>query len=89
MDENKDFTWPEEYSAIFNTDSQPEEPAEEQKAEAAEALSGETQPEPAEEYAYSDVFFTEYEQIRGHLQERMAALRDAGVPIEFSCSEAC
>ena len=49
MDENKDFTWPEEYSAIFNTDSQPEEPAEEQKAEAAEALSGETQPEPAEE----------------------------------------
>ena len=51
MDENKDFTWPEEYSAIFNTDSQPEEPAEEQKAEAAEALSGETQPEPAEEAA--------------------------------------
>ena len=49
MDENKDFTWPEEYSAIFNTDSQPEEPAEEQKAEAAEALSGETQPEPTEE----------------------------------------
>ena len=49
MDENKDFTWPEEYSAIFNTDSQPEEPAEEQKAEAAEAPSGEIQPEPAEE----------------------------------------
>ena len=51
MDENKDFTWPEENSAIFNTDSQPEEPAEEQKAEAAKALSGETQPEPAEEAA--------------------------------------
>ena len=51
MDENKDFTWPEEYSAIFNTDSQPEEPAEEQKAEAAEPVSGETQPEPAEEAA--------------------------------------
>ena len=51
MDENKDFTWPEEYSAIFNTDSQPEEPAEEPKAEAAEALSGEIQPEPAEEAA--------------------------------------
>ena len=51
MDENKDFTWPEEYSAIFNTDSQPEEPAEEQKAEAAEAPSGEIQPEPAEEAA--------------------------------------
>ena len=51
MDENKDFTWPEEYSAIFNTDAQPEEPAEEQKAEAAEAPSEETQPEPAEEAA--------------------------------------
>ena len=51
MDENKDFTWPEEYSAIFNTDSQPEEPAEEQKTEAAEAPSGEIQPEPAEEAA--------------------------------------
>ena len=51
MDENKDFTWPEENSAIFNTDSQPEEPAEEQKAEAAEAPSGEIQPEPAEEAA--------------------------------------
>ena len=44
MDENKDFTWPEENSAIFNTDAQPE-------AEAAEALSGEIQPEPAEEAA--------------------------------------
>ena len=51
MDENKDFTWPEENSAIFNTDAQPEEPAEEPKAEAAEALSGEIQPEPAEEAA--------------------------------------
>ena len=51
MDENKDFTWPEENSAIFNTDAQPEEPAEEPKAEAAEALSEEIQPEPAEEAA--------------------------------------
>jgi serine protease Do len=49
MDENKDFTWPEENSAIFNTDAQPEEPAEEPKEEAAEAPSEETQPEPAEE----------------------------------------
>ena len=45
-------------------------------------LKAVTQPEPAEEYAYSDVFFTEYEQIRGHLQERMAALREAGIAVE-------
>ena len=32
MDENKDFTWPEEYSDIFNTEPQQEAPAEEMKA---------------------------------------------------------
>ena len=51
MNENKDFTWPEEYSAIFNTDSQPEEPVEEPKAEAAEEILEEKKPETAEEAA--------------------------------------
>ena len=39
MNENKDFTWPEECSGIFNTESQPENSGEEQTeaAEAAEA----------------------------------------------------
>ena len=51
MDENKDFTWPEEYSAIINKDSQPEEPAEEPKAEAVAEITEETQQETVEEAA--------------------------------------
>ena len=41
MDENKDFTWPEESSGIFNTESQPENPLQEQE-ENAPAETGET-----------------------------------------------
>ena len=32
------------------------------------------QPEPAESYAYSDVFFEEYDQVRSHLQQLTAGL---------------
>ena len=62
MDENKEFTWPEEHSGIFNTEPQPEEPAEEQprtvpgessEAAAAEAAdaAGDISEEPAKEPA--------------------------------------
>ena len=37
-------------------------------------LNAVRQPEPAETYAYSDSFYTSYEQIRAHLQEMTARL---------------
>ena len=49
MDQNKDFTWPEEYSAIFNTDNQPEKAEEAPVEEAPEAVMEESVPETAGE----------------------------------------
>lgn len=43
MDQNKDFTWPEEYSDIFHTDSQPEEADKEQNAEVSEPAASEAE----------------------------------------------
>ena len=37
-------------------------------------LKAVTQPEPAETYSYSDSFYTEYEDIRSHLQQLSASL---------------
>ena len=42
------------------------------------------QPEPAETYAYSDVFFNEYEEVRAHLQTRVQKLKEAGVTVEVN-----
>ena len=47
MEENKDFTWPEEYSDIFNTQPDPEEAPEPVKEEEPEAI----QEEPAADTA--------------------------------------
>lgn len=42
------------------------------------------QPEVADEYAYSEYFFNSYDEIRLHLEERVAKLRNDGVAVEVS-----
>ena len=39
---------------------------------------------PADEYAYSESFYTSYDEIRAHLSERVDSLRAAGVTVETS-----
>ena len=41
------------------------------------------QEEVAEEYAYSDVFFDEYEDVRAHLNETVSILKDKGYNVEL------
>jgi len=41
------------------------------------------QEEVAEEYAYSEVFFDEYEDVRVHLTETVATLTEKGYDVEF------
>jgi len=41
------------------------------------------QEEVAEEYAYSDVFFDEYEDVREHLKETVSTLKEKGYPVEL------
>ena len=45
-------------------------------------LTAAIQPEPAEEYAYSDAFENTYEDVRAQLQERVAALEATGATVE-------
>ena len=47
-------------------------------------LKGARQPEVADEYAYSDVFYNNYDDIRSHLKDRVNDLRAEGVTIEVS-----
>lgn len=47
-------------------------------------LKGARQPEVAEEYAYSDVFYNSYDDIRNHLKDRVNNLRAEGVTVEVS-----
>ena len=47
-------------------------------------LKGARQPEVAEKYAYSDVFYNSYEDIRSHLKDRVNSLRVDGVTVEVS-----
>lgn len=47
-------------------------------------LKGARQPEVAEKYAYSDVFYNSYEDIRSHLKDRVNSLRADGVTVEVS-----
>lgn len=47
-------------------------------------LEAARQPEVADEYAYSDVFYNSYEDIRSHLKDRVNDLRAEGVTIEVS-----
>lgn len=41
------------------------------------------QEDVADEYAYSEVFFDEYEDVRSHLTETVAALKAEGFAVEF------
>ena len=45
-------------------------------------LKAVTQPQPAQQYAYSDSFCTDYEQVRGRIQSRIQTLQAAGVPVQ-------
>lgn len=45
-------------------------------------LRASIQPEPAEEYAYSEAFETTYEDVRAQLNERVAALKADGVAVQ-------
>ena len=45
-------------------------------------LKGARQPEVEDEYAYSEVFFNRYDEIRSHLKDRVSALRKSGVTVE-------
>ena len=47
-------------------------------------LKAARQPEVAEEYAYSEVFYNSYEDIRSHLKERVNSLRAEGIAVEVS-----
>ena len=42
------------------------------------------QPKVADEYAYGEYFFNSYDEIRLHLEERVAKLRNDGVAVEVS-----
>lgn len=47
-------------------------------------LKGARQPEVEAEYAYSEVFYNSYDEIRAHLKERVSALRENGVNVKTS-----
>ena len=47
-------------------------------------LSGARQPEVAESYSYSDVFYNSYDDIRSHLKDRVAELKADGVRVKVS-----
>ncbi len=47
-------------------------------------LKGARQPEVAESYAYSESFYTTYDEIRAHLKERVEMLKADGVKVEVS-----
>ncbi len=47
-------------------------------------LMGARQPEVEAEYAYSEYFYNSYDEIRSHLKERVAKLRENGVAVEVS-----
>ena len=47
-------------------------------------LMGARQPEVEAEYAYSEVFFNSYDEIRSHLKERVAELRKNGIAVEVN-----
>ena len=47
-------------------------------------LSAVRQPQPAEEYAYSEYFYDSYEDIRAHLKERTDALTASGITVEHT-----
>ena len=42
------------------------------------------QPEVAENYSYSDVFFNSYDEIRAHLEDRVSDLEKKGIAVEVS-----
>ena len=47
-------------------------------------LNAARQPEVEDGYAYSNVFYTTYDEIRVHLKDRVADLRDKGITVETS-----
>ena len=47
-------------------------------------LKGARQPEVAENYSYSESFYNSYDEIRSHLKDRVALLREDGVKVETS-----
>lgn len=47
-------------------------------------LMGARQPEVEAEYAYSEYFYNDYDQIRTHLKERVSQLKESGVEVEVS-----
>ncbi len=47
-------------------------------------LMGARQPEVEAEYAYSEYFYNDYDQIRTHLKERVSQLKENGVEVEVS-----
>lgn len=47
-------------------------------------LKAARQPEVAESYAYSESFYTTYDEIRAHLKERVEMLKNDGVRVEVS-----
>ena len=47
-------------------------------------LSGARQPEVEDNYAYSEVFYNSYDEIRAHLKDRVQLLKDDGVTVEVS-----
>lgn len=47
-------------------------------------LKAARQPEVAESYAYSESFYTTYDEIRAHLKERIEMLKNDGVKVEVS-----
>ena len=60
MDENKDFTMPEENSGQFTPEARPEEPVEEIREEAAERIPGAPEQEAAEEAPVAEAETTVY-----------------------------
>ena len=47
-------------------------------------LSGARQPKVEDEYAYSEYFYNSYDEIRKHLEERVAKLQKSGIEVEVS-----
>ena len=47
-------------------------------------LNGARQPEVEAEYAYSEYFYTSYDEIRAHLKDRVAEFRESGIEVEAS-----
>ena len=47
-------------------------------------LNGARQPEVEAEYAYSEYFYTSYDEIRAHLKDRVAEFRESGIDVEAS-----